>query len=410
VSRLRVGVDVGGTFTDIVIWDEGSERLHVLKTPSVPQDPSQGVVRGVQEALNASSADAREIAAFINGTTVEVNTIIQRNGARVGLLITRGFRDVLELRRVRLPGAPSFEADKPVALVPRRFVREVGERLRADGSVLRQIPWDDVERGIRELVQSGIDAVAICFLHAYRNAEHEAAVTTWIAERYPDLYVCASSELWPQQREFERSLITVMNAYIGARMQTYFANLERHLGELGVATPILSTKSNGGVMSAAAAGRAPIQTLLSGPASGLIAALHLARQAGHSHVVTLDTGGTSTDVGVVAGRIPYSTENTVGDFPVVLPSIDVTSVGAGGGSMLWVDQVGALRVGPDSAGSSPGSACYGLGGKAPTITDCHVALGFIAPEDFLGGGFRSSPTSRRDWFRPRRPVRTTVWR
>lgn len=391
MSRLRVGVDVGGTFTDIVIWDEGSERLHVLKTPSVPQDPAQGVVRGVQEALTAAGAEAREIAAFINGTTVAVNTIIQRNGAHVGLLITQGFRDVLELRRVRLPGAPSFEADKPVALVPRRLVREVGERLRADGSVLRPIPWDDVEQGLRELVQSGIEAVAICFLHSYRNAGHEAAVKAWIAERYPGLYVCTSSELWPQQREYERSLITVMNAYVGARMQTYFANIERRLGEMGVATPILSTKSNGGVMSAAAAARAPIQTLLSGPASGLIAALHLARQAGHSHVVTLDMGGTSTDVGVVAGGIPYSSENTVGDFPVVLPSVDVTSVGAGGGSILWVDEVGALRVGPDSAGSSPGPACYGLGGAAPTLTDCYVALGFIAPEDFLGGGFRLQP-------------------
>jgi N-methylhydantoinase A len=392
VSRLRVGVDVGGTFTDIVLWDEESEHLHVFKTPSIPQDPAEGVVRGVQAALSSSNADAREIAAFINGTTVAVNTIIQRNGARVGLLITQGFRDVLELRRVRLPGAPSFEADKPVALVPRRLVREVGERLQADGSVLRPIPWDDVEQGLRELVQDGIEAVAICFLHAYRNADHEAAVKTWIAERYPNLYVCASSDLWPQQREYERSLITVMNAYVGARMQTYFANLEKLLGTMGVTTPVLSTKSNGGVMSAAAAGRAPIQTLLSGPASGLIAALNLAQQAGHSHIVTLDMGGTSTDVGVVAGRIPYSTENTVGEFPVVLPSVDVTSVGAGGGSLLWVDEVGALRVGPDSAGSFPGPACYGLGGTDPTITDCYVALGFIAPEDFLGGGFQLQPT------------------
>lgn len=391
MSRLRVGVDVGGTFTDIVLWDEESEHLHVFKTPSIPQDPAEGVVRGVQAALSSSNADAREISAFINGTTVAVNTIIQRNGARVGLLITQGFRDVLELRRVRLPGAPSFEADKPVALVPRRLVREVGERLQADGSVLRPIPWDDVEQGLRELVQDGIEAVAICFLHAYRNADHEAAVKTWIAERYPNLYVCASSDLWPQQREYERSLITVMNAYVGARMQTYFANLEKLLGTMGVTTPVLSTKSNGGVMSAAAAGRAPIQTLLSGPASGLIAALNLAQQAGHSHIVTLDMGGTSTDVGVVAGRIPYSTENTVGEFPVVLPSVDVTSVGAGGGSLLWVDEVGALRVGPDSAGSFPGPACYGLGGTDPTITDCYVALGFIAPEDFLGGGFRLQP-------------------
>lgn len=391
MTQLRVGVDVGGTFTDIVVWDEETERLHVLKTPSVPQDPAAGVVRGVEAVLATAGAQAREIQALINGTTVAVNTIIQRDGARVGLVVTQGLRDVLELRRVRLPGAPSFEADKPVALVPRRRVAEVGERLRADGSVLRPIPWDDVERAVRALVEDGVEALAICFLHAYRNAEHEAAVKTWIAEHYPALYVCASSDLWPQQREYERSLITVMNAYVGARMQAYFAGLVERLAGIGISTPILSTKSNGGVMSADAAERSPIQTLLSGPASGLIAALHLARQAGHSHVVTLDMGGTSTDVGVVAGRIPYSTENTVGDFPVVLPSVDVTSIGAGGGSLLWVDEVGTLRVGPDSAGSSPGPACYGLGGTQPTITDCYVALGLIAPEDFLGGSFQLQP-------------------
>ncbi|HEU5439905.1 MAG TPA: hydantoinase/oxoprolinase family protein [Ktedonobacterales bacterium] len=396
MARLRVGVDVGGTFTDIVVWDEESQRVHVLKTPSEPTEPAVGVARGVEAVLESAGAAAREITALINGTTVAVNTIIQRNGARVGLLVTQGFRDVLELRRVRLPGAPSFEADKPVALVPRRSVREVGERLRADGSVLRPIPWDDVEREVRALVADGVEAIAICFLHAYRNAEHEAVVKAWIAEHYPALYVCASTELWPQQREYERSLITVMNAYVGSRMQTYFAGLVERLAGLGVATPVLSTKSNGGVMSAVAAGRAPIQTLLSGPASGLIAALHLAQQAGHSHVVTFDMGGTSTDVGVVAGRIPYSTENTVGDFPVVLPSVDVTSIGAGGGSLLWVDEVGTLRVGPDSAGSAPGPACYGLGGTQPTITDCYVALGLIAPEDFLGGSFQLRPDLARE--------------
>ena len=253
MSKVRIGVDVGGTFTDVVLWDEESERLHVLKTPSVPTDPSAGVITGVRRALEDTHARTEDITAFINGTTVAVNTLIQRNGAPVGMLVTRGFRDVLELRRVRLPGAPSFEADRPQPLVPRRHVKEVGERLRADGSMLRPVPWDDVETAMRELIDAGIAAIAICFLHSYHNAEHEAAVKVWITERYPEVYVCASHELWPQQREYERSLVTVMNAYIGSTKRSYYQRIQQGLLRLGVGAPILATKSNGGVMSAEAA-------------------------------------------------------------------------------------------------------------------------------------------------------------
>lgn len=391
MSRLRVGVDVGGTFTDIVIWDQMQSQMHVHKVPSVKRDPAEGVISGVRAALHAAGATPDQVATFVNGTTVAVNTLIERSGAPAGLLVTRGFRDILELRRVRLPGAPSYEADKPRALVQRRHVKEVGERLRWDGVPLADLPWAEVEQALAELTAGGVEAVAVCFLHSYRNPAHEQAVKSWIAARYPGLYVCTSSEVWPQQREYERCLVTVVNAYVGSIMQTYFQGLQDRLQQAGVTSHVLSTKSNGGVMSARAAGEAPIQTLLSGPASGLIAALHLARLAGYPNVVTFDMGGTSTDVGVVPGQIPYSTENTVGDFPVVLPSVDVTSVGAGGGSMLWVDEVGSLRVGPRSAGSVPGPACYGQGGKVPTITDCYVALGLVAPDDFLGGSFRLQP-------------------
>ena len=387
MARLRLGVDVGGTFTDITVWDEVAGRFHVVKVPSVPGDPAAGVVAGVTRALAEVDARPADIVTFVNGTTVAVNTVIERTGARVGLLVTRGFRDILELRRVRLDGAPSYEANTPEPLVRRKHVREIGERVGPDGRVLVEIPWDDVKRGVKELVTEGVDAVAICFVHSYRTPDHEAAVKAWIRREYPDLYVCASHEVWPQQREYERCAVTVLNAYVGSTVRSYFATLAEGLERCGVTAPLFSTKSNGGVMSVDAAGEAPGQTLLSGPASGVIAALHIARLAGLDRVVTLDIGGTSADVSIVPGEIPYSTENTVGGFPVILPSVDVTSVGAGGGSLLWVDETGSLRVGPQSAGSSPGPACYGLGGRNATITDCYVALGIIHERDFLGGSF-----------------------
>ncbi len=396
MPRLRLGVDVGSSFTDVTAWDEVEGWFRVLKVPSVRQDPAAGVITGVERVLAEIDARPADIVTFVNGTTVAVNTVIERTGARVGLLVTRGFRDILELRRVRLEGAPSYEANKPEALVRRKHVREVGERVGPDGRVLAEIPWDDVTRGVGELVAEGIGAIAICFLHAYRAPQHEAAVKQWIRREYPDVYVCASHEVWPQQREYERCSVTVLNAYVGSTVRSYFETLAGGLQRFGVTAPLFSTKSNGGVMSVEAAGEAPIQTLLSGPASGVIAAAHIARLAGLERIVTLDIGGTSADVSIVPGEILYSTENTVGGFPVVLPSVDVTSVGAGGGSLLWVDETGSLRVGPQSAGSSPGPACYGFGGHDATITDCYVALGIIHEREFLGGSFPLHADLARD--------------
>lgn len=391
MARVHLGVDVGGTFTDIVAWDEETGTFHLRKVASTPQDPAMGVIAGVTRTLAEAEADPRDVISFVNGTTVAVNTVIQRAGARVGLLVTRGFRDLLSLRRVRLAGAPSYTAHTPEPLVRRTDIREIGERLAADGTVLTPLQLDEVAQAVAALVGRGIDALAICFLHAYRDPRHEAAAKAWVRDAYPDLYVCASSEVWPQQREYERCAATVLNAYVGSTVRAYFDALGDRLGRLGVAGPLLSTKSNGGVMSVESAREAPIQTLLSGPASGVIAARHIADLAGVENVVTLDMGGTSADVSVLSGEISFSTENTVGEFPVILPSVDVTSVGAGGGSLLWVDETGSLRVGPQSAGAAPGPACYGLGGAAATITDCYVVLGIIGPHDFLGGSFQLDP-------------------
>lgn len=380
----HLGIDIGGTFTDVIVADQTGEIVATLKTPSVPQAPEQAIFNAIED-LRAAGIDPGHISLFVHGTTLAVNTLIERTGAVTGLLVTHGFRDVLEIRRLRLEDPTNFYGDKPLPLVPRHLVKEIDERRLADGSIYRPLDEAQVRRAVAGLVADGVTAVAICFLHAYKNPEHEHRVRDLIRREFPELFVCASADVWPQQREYERGLVTVMNAYIGARMARYFRGLEAGARERGLHAQVLSTKSNGGVMTAARAAEDPVQTLLSGPASGVIGAAHVARQEGYTRLVTLDMGGTSADVAVVQGEPAYSTENQVGDFPVIMPAIDVTSIGAGGGSIAWIDSAGVLKVGPRSAGADPGPACYGRGGRRATVTDAYVQLGIIAPDRFLGG-------------------------
>ena len=282
---------------------------------------------------------------------------------------------------MRLPGAPSFYAVRPEPLVRRRHVRELDERILANGRVYRPLDPQLAVDKARELKEDGVQALAICLLHAYRNPLHEQEAAQAIRQALPDLYVCASSELWPQQREYERALVTTMNATIGPRLREHFSSLEQDLRP----THVLSTKSNGGVMTAQAAARSPAETLLSGPAAGVTAAAHLGKLTGRTRLIAFDMGGTSADISIVDGEVGFSSESQIGDFPLILPAVDVTSIGAGGGSIAWVDPSGVLKVGPRSAGAQPGPACYGRGGTEPTVTDAYVACGLIAPDEFLGG-------------------------
>ena len=394
----RVGIDVGGTFTDFILMDEADGSISVFKQPSVPARPAQAILDGLVAILRregVSAADLRQY--FANGSTLAVNTLIQRSGAVTGLLVTEGFRDVLEMRRTRLPGAPSFYADRPVPLVRRRHVREIRERMRADGTVHVPLNPDEVEAAAHDLLADGVEALALCFLHSYRNPAHEAAAAARLRARFPEVFVSASAEIWPQQREYERALAAVMNAHVGRTLQTYFDDIERGVRALGVTCPIMTSKSNGGIMTARRAGRVPVETLLSGPASGVIAAATLGRQAGLRDLIAFDMGGTSADVAVVAGgEVPTSTESAVGDFPVVLPAIAAHCIGAGGGSIAWTDAAGVLKVGPQSAGADPGPACYGKGGTHPTVTDAYVTLGIIDADRFLGGTYRLDAGRARD--------------
>jgi N-methylhydantoinase A len=391
MSPYRVGVDVGGTFTDLILMDEASGEFVAAKTPSHPSEPQRAIVAGLRELLDRQGVAVGEVSSLINGTTIGLNTLIQRSGAPTGLLVTGGFRDVLELRRVRLPGAPSFYAERPRPLVPRRHVREVRERTLANGHVFRPLDAAEAVAASGELRAAGVTSLAICFLHAYRNPLHERQAAAAIRDSFPDLYVCASSEVWPQQREYERALVATMNAFIGPRLRDYFSHLESELEDLGLGCPVLSTKSNGGLMAARQAAVTPVETLLSGPAAGVIAATHLGRLTGRRKLIAFDMGGTSADISIIDGDFSYSTDSQIGDFPLIVPAIDITSIGAGGGSIASADETGVLKVGPQSAGAEPGPACYGRGGTQPTVTDAYVLSGLIDPDEFLGGQFRLSP-------------------
>jgi len=387
-NRYRLGVDIGGTFTDMLAMDETTGETFVLKTPSTPGSV-EGVANGIRELEARYGIAGSQINYFSHGSTIGVNTLLQRSGARVGMLATRGFRDLLELRRLRLSHPNDYFAHRPHSLVPRRLIKEIDERMLANGEVYQPIERANVERATEELVAERIEALTICFLHAYRNQAHEQAAKEWVQARWPDLYVCTSAEIWPEQREYERFLITVMNAHIGRQMRTYLRSVGDETTKLGMSCRIFSTKSNGGVMTALSAAERPVDTLLSGPASGVIGSAYLGNLIGDRRLVTIDIGGTSADMGVIDdGEVSYSTENTVGDFPVIMPAVDVSSIGAGGGSIAWIDEDGVLKVGPRSAGAMPGPVCYARGGEQPTVTDAYVTAGLIAPEHFLGGTMR----------------------
>jgi N-methylhydantoinase A len=388
VGGGRIGVDVGGTFTDFAFLDD-TGQIHSLKLPTNRDTPAVPVLEGTDQLL--ARLGATSVSAFVHGTTLATNTVIERTGARTGLLVTKGFRDILEIGRLRLPDTTNFDGEKPAPLVPRQLVVEIDERILASGRIYRPLDRDEVRRSVRNLLEHGVDAIGVCFLHAFTNPEHERISVQLIRSEFPGIYVSASHEVWPQQREYERCLVTVMNSYIGKRVSTYLSELQHGLTERHLLSRFHVTRSNGGMMTAEGAIRLPIATLLSGPASGAVGAAFVARAAGFDRVITLDMGGTSADVAVVDREVSYSSENQVGDFPVIMTAVDVSSIGAGGGSIAWVDSGGVLKVGPRSAGSDPGPACYGRGGEMATVTDAYVAVGIIHADRFLGGAMPLVP-------------------
>ena len=396
-ARCRVGIDVGGTFTDFVLTNPLAGEIVRYKEPSVPSDPSLSVARGLPALIERARVRPGDVELLVHGTTLLVNAIIQRRGARVGLVVSRGHRGVLEIGRMSLDNSFDFTLRKEEPLVPRNLVFEIGARVRADGTVVERPSDTDLDRLASDLDAAGVEAITVLLLNSYAFPETEREVAKALRHRLPGVPVTESAAIWPEQREFERGLVAIMNAYVQPIMGAYLHRLEARVAEAGVTAPIYITASNGGTLSIDTARDRPIDTVLSGPASGLVAATRVARTLGRTGIITVDLGGTSCDLALNQGEEPeYATSTRVGDYPLVVPVVNVRAIGAGGGSVLWVDPQGVLKVGPESAGADPGPACYGRGGVRPTITDCYLHVGLIHPEHFLGGRMRLDREAARE--------------
>ena len=394
-SRYRLGVDIGGTFTDLVLLDTASGALAVGKTLTTPDDPSRGVRRGIEEVLAKASATVSEVDVLIHGTTLVANAVIERKGVRTAFVATRGFRDLLVFRREFRYDIYDLNIVFPAPLVPRRDSFEVAERVTADGAVLEPLTAAEAERVARIIGEAGYEAVAVCLLHSYANAVHEQQLRDALARWAPEVSVSLSSEVLPQLREYERACATAMNAFVAPVVGAYLARIDGLLRDMGFRGQWYVMASNGKILGVDTAARYPIYILESGPAAGALAAAELGRELDAADLLSFDMGGTTAKACLVTGTRPTVTSDfevaRVNRFkkgsglPVKLPVIDMIEIGAGGGSIARVNALGLIEVGPESAGAAPGPACYGLGGPHATVTDANVVLGLLDPDFFLGG-------------------------
>lgn len=382
----RIGVDSGGTFTDVCLFDDATGHVAVWKVSSTPADPSLGIGRGVTEgiALVATTADA--VGYFGHGTTVGTNALIQHRGVKTGLITTDGFRDLLEIGRQKRPDLYDQQVEKPPTLVSRDLRLEVPERLRPDGSVETPLDEDAFRAAVRRLRAAGVKAVAVCFLYSFVRTDHEAIAARILAEEFPEAFACVSHAVAPEFREFERLSTTVVNAYLGPVMQSYIQRLDGRLKDIGIRSRPHLTQSNGGVIGFDQAARLPVRTVLSGPSTGVVGAQRIGERVGIPDLITFDMGGTSTDVALLAGgQCRLASEAMVHGYPIKAPMLDIHTVGAGGGSIAFIDNGGLLKVGPRSAGADPGPVCYDRGNTEATVTDANVVLGALNPDFLLGG-------------------------
>ena len=382
----RLGVDVGGTFTDLALYNDETGSLEFAKIPSTPADQTVGVMDGLRDLVSRLGVSPSEITFFIHGTTVAINTILERKGGDTALVVTSGFRDVLQIGRQDRPHLYDWRVRRPEPLVPRHLRFEVRERVLYTGEVQLALHPEDVGDVVERIRTSGVDAVAVCLLHAYANPVHEQAIGAAFTEALPGLTVSLSSDILPEFKEYDRMSTTTINAYVGPVMKRYLGSLQRGISEAGVSSDVHIMQSNGGIMGATTAVAKPIYTILSGPAAGVVGGVAIAGQAGEPNTISIDMGGTSFDICLCyQGDVRRTQESEIEGFPVKVPTVDIHTLGAGGGSIAWIDAGGALRVGPRSAGAEPGPACYGRGGTEPTVTDANLVLGRLVPDRFLGG-------------------------
>ena len=396
MSNYRLGVDIGGTFTDLVMMDEATGKLRLIKMSSTPRDPSIGFMNVTERVLKESTVDPARVSYLVHGTTVATNTIIEGKGAKTAFIATEGFRDVFEIGRQIRPTLYDIFCDKPKPLIPRYLCREASERLDFAGDVLTPLDRESVRDAVRQFKIEGVESIAVCLLHAYVNAEHERQVKEIIDDEMPGVFVSISSDLCPEMREYFRASTTAINSLLMPIVTRYIGQLETRLESLGVKAGLHLMTSAGGMSSSEVARKEPVHLIESGPAAGVIASTYIGKMAGVENLISFDMGGTTTKVGLVEDGIPKVAphfevgsaavaDNRAAGYPVRTPVIDLVEIGAGGGSIAWVDPGGALRVGPRSGGADPGPACYGKGQESPCITDANLLLGRLNPDYFIGG-------------------------
>jgi N-methylhydantoinase A len=385
---FRIAVDIGGTFTDLVAQDDGG-RMSVSKVLTTPNDHSEGVMSAIAKA----GVDLRETALFLHGSTIAINTVIERKGVKTALITTRGFRDVYEIGRSNRPDAYNLFFERPVPLVPRSLRREVTERMTARGEIHTPLDREEAAAVVTQLMKAGVQSIAVCLLHSYANPAHEEALGEIIASIYPDAYVTLSHQILREYREYERTSTTAVNAYVGPVVARYLGSLRDHLRQQGFTGEVLVMQSGGGVMSLATAVQMPVRMMESGPVAGVIGSARVAHALGYPHAITFDMGGTTAKASLTQnGDAQIANHYYIGGYstghPVMLPVVDIVEVGSGGGSIAWIDAAGGLKVGPISSGAEPGPACYGRGGTQPTVTDANLILGLLDENSFLGGEMR----------------------
>lgn len=385
---LEIALDIGGTFTDVVCLRD-KRSLYATKVPSTPQDLAVGVQEGTAKVLHLAGSQPTQVTRFVHGTTIATNAVLERKGAITGLLMTNGFQDTLEIGRLKRSKMYDLflDPETPTFLVPGRRRVGIRERVDAQGNVLVPLDEDQVRQAVRTLVEHyGVQAIAVCYLFSFRNPTHELRTRDIIWEECPELSVSLSSQVDPVFQEYERTCVTAFDAYVRPNVVTYLEKLEGELARLGIKAGLQVMQSRGAITSAQTATEKPVTLLRSGPAAGVMGGLFAGEQSGFKNVITVDIGGTSCDVSLVEdGRPTISREGKISTYPLRVPMVNVNSIGAGGGSIAWLDMAGGLRVGPQSAGADPGPACYGLGGEDPTVTDASLVLGYLNPDYFAAG-------------------------
>jgi N-methylhydantoinase A len=408
MKRFRAGVDIGGTFTDIVLLGDRGER-YTKKVSSTVDDYARAITEGLSQLLAEIGGEARDVAELLHGTTVASNAILEHKGAKTSLITTKGFRDVLEIRNLRMPRLYDMSWTKPPPLVPRRLRVEVDERVNALGGIDRPLDEASVERAVRFLVDESVEAIAVCLLHSYLNPAHELRVKEIVTRLAPKVTLCVSAEVLPIINEYERSSTTVINGYVRPIVERYLNRLTGEVKRIGIDAPLLLMQSNGGLTTAKAAAVTPMHIIESGPAAGVVGVQALTRLVGIDKAISFDMGGTTAKASLIEnGELTRATEYQVGagivlgsrllsgaGYTLKVPAIDLAEVGAGGGSILWIDAGGALQIGPHSAGAVPGPVCYDQGGMEPTVTDANIVLGYINPAQLVGGAVKLNAAKAR---------------